>query len=78
LTDSGKNGSCELNVYYTSSAATQEVYGNMIHDTTAITTYVNAGTDDASAAITIKFTGQGGTSGIDVTMDTFSVELAGL
>jgi hypothetical protein len=77
LTDNGTNGSCEMYVYYTSSAATQEVYANMIHATTAITTYVNAGTDNAAAAITAKFTGTGGTTGADITMNTFSVELAG-
>lgn len=77
LTDNAKNGVCEVLVYYTSAAATQEVVGTMLHDTTAITPYINAGTDNAAAAIVAKFTGQGGTSGVDVVMNTFSVELAG-
>lgn len=77
LTDNGTNGSCEVNVFYTSSAATQEVYANMIHATTNITTYVAAGTDNAAATIVAKISGQGGTSGVDVTMNTFSVELLG-
>ncbi len=76
LTDNAKNGSCELNAFWTAAAA-QTVYANMIHDTTAITGYVNAGTDSTAAAVTIKFTGQGGTSGVDVTMNAMSVELMG-
>ncbi len=77
LTDSNKNGQCEVIVTYGNAAAVQEVYASMIHDTTNITGYVNAGTDDTTAAITAKFTGQGGTSGVDVTMNSFSVELLG-
>lgn len=77
LTDNAKNGSCEVNVYYGTAAAVQEVYANMIHDTTSITTYVNAGTDNAAATVVAKLTGQGGTSGIDVSMNTFSVEVFG-
>lgn len=77
LTTNAKNGSCEVLVTYGNAAAVQEVYGNMLVDTTPITGYVNAGTDNAAAAITAKFTAQGGTSGIDITMNAFSVELLG-
>lgn len=77
LTTNAKNGSCEVMVHYTSSAATQEVYGNMLVDTTPITGYVNAGTDNAAAAIVAKFSGTGGTSGADITVNAFSVELLG-
>lgn len=77
LTTNAKNGSCEVVAVYTSSAATQEVYGNMLVDTTPITGYVNAGTDNAAAAIVAKFTATGGTSGVDITVNAFSVELLG-
>lgn len=77
LTSNAKNGSCEVNAFYTSSATTQEVYGNMLVDTTPITGYVNAGTDNSAAAIVAKFTAIGGTSGIDITLNAFSVELLG-
>lgn len=77
LTTNAKNGSCEVLAYYTSSAATQEVFGNMLVDTTPITGYVAAGTDNAAAAIVAKFSGTGGTSGADITVNAFSVELLG-
>lgn len=76
LTDNAKNGSCEITASWL-TAASQTVYGNMIHDTTNITTYVAAGTDSTAAAVVIKFTGQGGTSGVDVTMNQMYVELLG-
>lgn len=77
LTDSNKNGVCEVIATFGTGAAVQEVYGTMQHDTTMITPYVNAGTDNAAATIVAKLTGQGGTSGVDVTMNAFSVELLG-
>jgi hypothetical protein len=71
-----KNGSCEVNVIYT-GAATQTVYGNLLNDTTAITGYVNAGTDATTSAVVIKVTGTGGTTGADITANALSVELLG-
>lgn len=76
LTDNAKNGSCQLDVIWL-TAASQTVYANMIHDTTAITGYVAAGTDSTAAAVTVKLTGQGGTSGVDVTANAWTVELLG-
>lgn len=76
LTDNAKNGSCEVNAIWL-TAASQTVYANMIHDTTPITGYVAAGTDSTAAAVVIKITGQGGTSGVDVTANAMTVELLG-
>lgn len=76
LTTNAKNGSCEVNAFWL-SGTTQTVYGNMLVDTTPITGYVAAGTDTTTGALTLKMTGQGGTSGVDITMNAFSVELLG-
>lgn len=76
LSTNAKNGSCDVFVVWTAAAA-QTVYGNMLVDTTAITGYVNAGTDSTAAAVTVKMTGTGGTTGADITMNVFSVELIG-
>lgn len=77
LSTNAKNGSCEVIVTFV-TAATQIVYGNMLVDTTAITGYVNAAaTSDGTAAIVLKFSATGGTSGADITMNDFSVERLG-
>lgn len=75
LTTNNKNGSCELIV--TKIAANRQiVYGNMLVDTTPITGYEVVGTDTDTSAITIKFTGTGGTPGV-ITVNDFSVERLG-
>lgn len=56
-----KNWYLEMTVLRT-GAATQIANGTGIVDTTAVTPYVNAGTDDNTTALTIKCTGTNGTS----------------
>lgn len=74
LTTNAKNGICDLWIVKT-GASTQIVTGTMLVDTTAITPYVNAGTDADTAAIVIKMTGTDGTSSAaDITMEQFFVE----
>lgn len=74
LTDSNKNGVACLDVVK-SGASTQIVTGTMLHDTTNITPYINAGSDDDTAAITIKMTGQDGSaSANDIVMEDFYVQ----
>lgn len=73
LTDSNVNGVACLDVVK-SGSSTQIVTGTMQHDTTNITPYVNAGTDDDTAAIVIKMTGQDGSaSANDIVMENFYV-----
>lgn len=77
LTTNNKNGSCSMVVTKTATNK-QTVYANMLVDTTAITGYVNFGTDTDTSAITIKFTGQNGTASAgDIVLNDFSVERLG-
>lgn len=76
LTTNAKNGDCELNVGWL-TASTQTVWGKMLVDTTAITGYVAAGTDTTSAAVVAKVTVTGGTTGADLTVNDFWVEVLG-
>lgn len=74
LTDSNKNGVACLDVVK-SGSSTQIVTGTMLHDTTNITPYVNAGSDDDTAAIVVKMTGQDGSaSANDIVMEDFYVQ----
>lgn len=57
-----KGWELELSVYRTTSAANQIVAGRGMVDTTPVTGYNNAGTDNTAAAVTIKCTGTNGTA----------------
>jgi hypothetical protein len=74
LTDSNKNWTAQLIVMRT-GAATQSVIGTMQHDTTMITPYYAAGTDDLTADVTAKCTGQSGTASNDIVAKGMIVEL---
>lgn len=74
LTDSNKNAWFTMDVVK-SGAATQIVTATGQHDTTMITPYLNAGTDDDTAAIVIKATGQDGSASAgDIVLEDFYVE----
>ena len=76
LTTNAKQGSCELMVTNV-SAKSQQVYGNMLVDTTPITGTYAAATQDGTAAITIAFKATGGTTGADITGNVLTVERLG-
>lgn len=72
-----KNWTIELTVLRT-AAATQIVVGNALVDTTAITTYINAGTDDQAAAVVIKCSGTNGTaSAADISCKAMIIDFLG-
>jgi len=71
----GVNWSLELEVYKTGSS-TQVVFGGGLVDTTPVTPLVTTGAETDTAAITIKVTGQTGTSGAnDVVAKGLIVEM---
>ena len=77
LATNNKNASCQLDIV-NNSAASNEVYGNMIVDVTPITGYVNAGTDSTASPIVVKLTAtQGSAQAADVIMNSFWVERIG-
>lgn len=70
-----KNWSLDLYVMRT-GAATQAVLGNGVVDTTNVTVYANAGTDDFTTALVIKCSGTDGTSSAaDITCNGMTVEI---
>lgn len=78
LLTNNKNGSCQVNVNGIAGTSLQTVTGNMLVDTTPITGYYNAGTDDETGAITIKITAtQGSAQAADVVLNDFWVERLG-
>ena len=73
LTTNNKNGYCEMDMVRT-GVDTQIVTGKMLVDTTEITPYYNAATEDDGAAIVVKFTGTDGTdSAGDIVLRDFIV-----
>lgn len=75
LTLNNKSWTLNLLVMRT-AAATQVALGTGIGDATDVATYTNAGTDDLTAGVVIKCTGQDGTSSAaDITATAMTVEL---
>jgi len=70
-----KNWFLDMTVIVT-AAATQSVAGTGIVDTTSVTPYFNAGTDDTTAAIVAKVSGTDGTdSAGDIACKGFTIEI---
>lgn len=75
LTDNAKSGFLEMDVIRLGDAS-QTVVARGQADATALAVAVTAGTDDLTAAVVIKLTGTGGTSGVDCIAKMLVVEEA--
>ena len=74
ITGSGKTVFLELDVIRLSDA-TATVLGSGQQDATSLAAVNTANTDDLTAAVTIKLTGEGGTSGVDCIAKGLTVEM---
>lgn len=74
VTHNAKNWLMELEVFRT-GAATQVNRGRYSADGTADVVAIGTGTDDLTAAVIVKITGTGATSGADIIISNLTVEL---